>query len=601
MRPTPVQHRPKAAHQLTAQPAATAILLATAPAEGGDPAATLPWEGGTVLGRLLDQLATLGVGDVHVITRAAGEARVSASLEGAALPVRLHLSDDVADDLRTIADVAASGAGPLVLAYGDLVTHREALAGLLADPRVATGILATGGRTGRPYAFRTRSRRGRVISAGSPYHYVHRPTATFLGVLKVSPADRATVAAQDARLAELTAEPSAAFREELEAKAVRWRHALARTVLGTEEAVAADNAPPDAPVPEPTPMDPEILDRVVLPEELQAELGRRLTAAPHDAAALTLVGLVRAGVHVGNSYLRTLFWARPLSRAAVDEAAVQITTYDEDKDLLDSAVKATDGFFTTHFVSPYSKYIARWAARRGLNPNQVTTFSLLIGALAGVAFATGERPGLIAGAILLQLAFTFDCVDGQLARYTRQFSKLGAWLDSIFDRTKEYVVFAGLAIGASRTGDPVWVLAGAALTLQTVRHMSDFSFAASQHQTIAATTPPPLDHVGDGLGRPTDPMAAHVPDPEPDGDGSREPLSARISKGALRGWRRLDRWAGIIWVKRMVAFPIGERFAAISITAALWSPRTTFVVLLAWGGFAAVYTLAGRLLRSFAR
>ena len=60
-----------------------------------------------------------------------------------------------------------------------------------------------------------------------------------------------------------------------------------------------------------------------------------------------------------------------------------------------------------------------------------------------------------------------DCVDGQLARYTRQFSKLGAWLDSIFDRAKEYVVFAGLAIGASRTGDPVWLLAGAALALQT--------------------------------------------------------------------------------------------------------------------------------------
>ena len=50
---------------------------------------------------------------------------------------------------------------------------------------------------------------------------------------------------------------------------------------------------------------------------------------------------------------------------------------------------------------------------------------------------------MVAGAVLLQLAFTFDCVDGQLARYTRQFSKLGAWLDSIFDRTKEYVVFAG--------------------------------------------------------------------------------------------------------------------------------------------------------------
>ena len=44
--------------------------------------------------------------------------------------------------------------------------------------------------------------------------------------------------------------------------------------------------------------------------------------------------------------------------------------------------------------------------------------------------------GYVAGAVLLQAAFTLDCVDGQLARYTRTFSKLGAWLDSIFDRAR---------------------------------------------------------------------------------------------------------------------------------------------------------------------
>ena len=43
---------------------------------------------------------------------------------------------------------------------------------------------------------------------------------------------------------------------------------------------------------------------------------------------------------------------------------------------LDTAVKSVDGFFTTFFVSPYSKYIARWAARRGITPNPVTITSL---------------------------------------------------------------------------------------------------------------------------------------------------------------------------------------------------------------------------------
>ena len=75
------------------------------------------------------------------------------------------------------------------------------------------------------------------------------------------------------------------------------------------------------------------------------------------------------------------------------------------------------------------------------------------------------------------------------------------------------------------------------------------------------------------------------------------PLSRRV----LRAWHRIDRLPGVRWVKKMAAFPIGERFAAISVTAALFDPRTTFVVLLSWGGFAVLYTLSGRVLRSIAR
>ena len=93
--------------------------------------------------------------------------------------------------------------GALVVAYADIVTQREVLAGLLAEPRMATGIISTGGPVARPYGFKTRARRGRIISAGSPYHAVRSPTGTFLGVVKVAPADRPGVAAVTERLAAL--------------------------------------------------------------------------------------------------------------------------------------------------------------------------------------------------------------------------------------------------------------------------------------------------------------------------------------------------------------------------------------------------------------
>jgi hypothetical protein len=137
-------------------------------------------------------------------------------------------------------------------------------------------------------------------------------------------------------------------------------------------------------------------------------------------------------------------------------------------------------------------------------------------------------------------------VDGQLARYTQRFSALGARLDAVFDRTKEHLVYAGLAVGAARAGAPVWTLATATLGLQTARHMLDYA-------TIAARGP-------------AQPAAAAPARPTP--------------------------WT---WAKRLASFPIGERFAVISATAAVATPRTTFTVLLAWGGVGVVYMLAGRL------
>jgi len=604
---------------------ATAVVLATAPAADGGAAAMLPWEGGTLLGRLLDQLVTLGVTDVHLLTRPAWEAGVRTAAGAHAL--RLHACPAADGDLRVVAAVAGEGAGGIVVLPGDVVTHHEALAGLLKDPRVRTGVLVGGGRLARQFAFRIRSKRGRVLSAASPYHAVHRPTGSFLGVVKVAAADRPELAAAAAVLAELTAAPSEEWQEELARKEERWRAALWRAADGELLAAEQDGDGEDEPAEEVVDDDEEDDDEltpadVELSPEEEARLRERVAAAPEDVPALLLVGLVRAGAHVGVSHLRKLYWARPLSPAAAEQAAERIGDYDEDRVLLDSAVKSSDGSFTTFFVSPYSRYIARWAARRGFTPNQVTTVSLLIGFLAAAAFAAGERWGLIAGAVLLQASFTTDCVDGQLARYTRTFSKLGAWLDSIFDRSKEYLAFAGLAIGASRSGDPVWLLACCAITLQTVRHMADFSFGAGQTQVIGSTPQPPVERARDagglaaaerrarraaaaeaGAEPPQCPSTATAEEP-PERTAAAPAAAPRrtsLPRRLLRLWHVVDRLPGVRWVKKMIAFPIGERFAVTSLTAALFEPRVTFVVLLAWGGLAAVYTLAGRVLRSVVR
>jgi hypothetical protein len=559
----------------------TAVVLATAPAAaGGGPAALLPFEEGTLLSRVVGQLVRAGVRSVLVLTRPHWEGDVRQAAGGAA---EVRSSPSVSADLRAIADLA-DGTGALVIAYGEVVTHGEALRGLIAEPRATSQIL-TGARR-RSLAVRVEVKRARIVSSGSPYHAVRRPSASFLGVLRVAPADQPLLARSARELAALLEAKPEGWEAELGRKARRWRQALAEPA----EEPADDHALPDDHLDEAVEEEPDGAE-VPLSPDGEARLAARVAAAREDAAALALLGLVRGGAVVGVVFLRRFYWSRPLSAATAASSEERIRARDEDRLLLASAVKSGDGFFTTFFVSPYSKHIARWAARRGFTPNQVTAVSMLIGIAAAAAFASGERAGLIAGAVLLQAAFTTDCVDGQLARYTRTFSRFGAWLDSIFDRAKEYVAFAGLAIGASVMGDPVWLLACCAITLQTIRHMADFSYGGTQLQTITTARQPPLEQSLDAAG-----VAAAARRAA----GAAAPPPARRSFAAtvLARWQRLDRLPAMRWIKRMISFPIGERFALISLTAALFTPRATFVAVLVWGGIGFAYTQTGRILRA---
>ncbi len=622
---------------------ATAVLLATSPATDGTPAALLEFEGQTLLRRLVDQLASLDITSVVLVCRPEWEAACAAQVAGSGLRATVRSSCGVADDLSTIAAAARRVRGTVVVAHADIATHREALAGLLADPRLPTGILTTG--RARASAFPIRSARGRVVSAGSPFHSVKLPNGTFLGVLKVDDRSRGELADVADELVALCTNPRPQdWDAELARKTRRWTVAIANRVASdggeahepggvdtAEKPRARDEADAETSVTEDAVRvyqsrhagdegllgaDLEADDDVpALDDDGQRVLDHRVAVAMHDAPALLLVGLVRRGVHVGDSYLRSLFWSRPLSPDAVAAAEHRIRAKDEDRVLLASAVKANDSFFTTFFVSPYSKYLARWAARRRLTPNQITTLSLVIGILAAAAFAHGSRAGMVAGAVLLQVAFTADCVDGQLARYTRTFSKLGAWLDSVFDRTKEYAVFVGLAIGAERGfADDVWLLAAAALTLQTFRHTVDFSYAQRQHQIIASIPRVPLSvsrdvpvrqpvHAHNGVADRGVSSGADNDASPPSGDApheERESLVRAAGRSAVHLSRVSERRPGARWVKKIIILPIGERFALISITAALWSPRVTFVVLLTWGLTATAYSLTGRILRSVA-
>ncbi|MGW0551771.1 DUF5941 domain-containing protein [Streptomyces altiplanensis] len=292
--------------------------------------------------------------------------------------------------------------------------------------------------------------------------------------------------------------------------------------------------------------------------EARAVLADAVRTAPAGPDAVA-AALDAGGTAVQRPELGSLVAVVATDEAERARARSAVASVDEEAVRLRTAVKSRDGFFTTFFISPYSRYIARWCARRGFTPNQVTTASLITALVAAGCAATGTRAGYVAAGALLLLSFVLDCTDGQLARYSLQYSTMGAWLDATFDRAKEYAYYAGLALGAARGGDDVWALALGAMVLQTCRHVVDFSFNEANH----------------------------------DAESNTSPTAALSDKLDSVGWT--------VWARRMIVLPIGERWAMIAVLTAVTTPRIVFYALLVGCALAALYTTAGRVLRSLTR
>jgi CDP-diacylglycerol--glycerol-3-phosphate 3-phosphatidyltransferase len=105
--------------------------------------------------------------------------------------------------------------------------------------------------------------------------------------------------------------------------------------------------------------------------------------------------------------------------------------------------------------------LALGLGRLGLTPDGLTLIGFGI-TVVGAALLAGQL--WLAGGIIVFLGGVFDMFDGTLARATGKASTLGAFMDSVFDRWGEAIVYLGIVIGAQGAGvGDATVLAAAAL------------------------------------------------------------------------------------------------------------------------------------------
>lgn len=93
--------------------------------------------------------------------------------------------------------------------------------------------------------------------------------------------------------------------------------------------------------------------------------------------------------------------------------------------------------------------IALRMGRLGLTPDALTLIGFAITVVGGVLIA--QQLWLLGGLVIL-FGGVFDLFDGTLARATGRVSKLGAFMDSVFDRAGEAVVYLGIIIGLEAVG-----------------------------------------------------------------------------------------------------------------------------------------------------
>jgi hypothetical protein len=292
--------------------------------------------------------------------------------------------------------------------------------------------------------------------------------------------------------------------------------------------------------------------------EIKKALEEAITRnAKGHALDLLLVALVRATVRVDAVELAAAPFARSQDETVRAETSKALDKIKIPMLRLKLANRANDGFYSVFFLRRVSKLLTWAAVKIGATPNQVTITSFAIGLYAAFLFAQGDTWSLIGGAILLQVSIIVDCVDGEIARYTRKFSELGAWLDAITDRVKEYAVFLGLAYGAFvHNGQNLWVLAAILMAIQTFRHLSDYNFSQVVKARAAEEIPLPVDFMAEWDG-----ITAQLEELDPEDD-------LAFAKKRIR-----------YWLGKIVVFPIGERWLAISFTAAVGGALFTFTVL----------------------
>lgn len=106
------------------------------------------------------------------------------------------------------------------------------------------------------------------------------------------------------------------------------------------------------------------------------------------------------------------------------------------------------GAYGYYFFRPWSILFTYLALNLGLSANQVTALQAIVGVVGAACFAFPSYKMALAGIVLLQFGYLLDNVDGEVARFRKQVSVTGKFLDTIGHVTVIPCIYFFLGVGS---------------------------------------------------------------------------------------------------------------------------------------------------------
>jgi CDP-alcohol phosphatidyltransferase-like enzyme len=240
-----------------------------------------------------------------------------------------------------------------------------------------------------------------------------------------------------------------------------------------------------------------------------------------------------------------------------------------------ATLKQRDIAFNVYVCRPLAAVVVYGLKGTRVAPNQVTFFALFVAGLSALCFIAVPWPlGLWVGALVYEISYVFDKVDGMLARSRGVQSTSGHLLDFLMDEIKAFVILAAVATGAYlSTGRVAMLFVGLGGVVCVASGIGMTTFMRRPEVLGAARESAALDEDAPGAPPPASPSSAAL-----------SPLRRAVRLAESVG-RFFIHYPSYIWVAAVFSDARIYLYPYVAVNA-LYCGRSLLGLMLRFGGWA---------------